>query len=420
LFPSLRNLNTNATKTTLVLCWAAASLWLSSFHEPWRDEAQAWLVARHLRGLSDLFFRSAMEASGPVYYALLWPVTRIATFSTGVFWVSWTGSFLSVCLLARLLPLVLLPFLLAGAYWGYEYAVISRLYGWGCAFFLAGVFFDLKDKKREMFFFFSLAIATQLTVCFAVMAWCLSRDWKRYRFLAVVILLSLIHLKSSGAHPWSTPGWIGFVPRRLFSSLGLPFLQWPLPLEMWGALGLVLGMLLISKRERIGMALALVPFAFLFGFVYAGNASLRHAGPLHVAWLIFLRDKKYRAFALILLVPSLMTAWQRAHLDYKRAFADGIFEARTIQSLSSRPVLHAKSPLEGFVVAAELDVPFAVDGKWIGEPFYSVSEEPVTCPVGDCFYLGKEPPEATGWGLVQTSHAPIVLDESFFLFRKLN
>ena len=106
--------------------------------------------------------------------------------------------------------------------------------------------------------------------------------------------------------------------------------------------------------------------------------------------------------------------------DDEAAFPDGIFEARTIQSLSSRPVLHAKSPPEGFVVAAELDVPFAVDGKWIGEPFYSVSEEPVTCPVGDCFYLGKEPPEATGWGLVQTSHAPIVLDESFFLFRKLN
>ncbi len=404
----------------LIFLWVVSSLLQASRHEPWRDEAQAWLVARHAGSLSELLFRPAMEASGPIYYLLLWPVTRIFEFAPGIFWFSWTGSLVAVILLSTFLPLSFLPLVLFGAYWGYEYSVIGRLYGWGCALFLAGVYFDRRGDRRAALAFLSLAVWTQLNFLFPVIAWVFSREWKRYWPVLLSGVLSVLYLKIGGPHPWDSPGLIGLVPRRLFSSLGLPFLQWPLPLETWGALGLVGGLSVLSRKEKIAMALALFPYTFLFALVYAGHASLRHAGPLNCVWLLFCAEKKKPWAIFLLLAVSLTATWTKGKQDWNEVFSDGLSAARKISELSSHPILHAESPLQGFVAAAVLDLPLAVEEKWVGEPFYSVSSTPVTCPAKDCFYLGRKPPPGTGWEKVYSATATIILDEAFDVFRRTN
>ena len=71
--------------------WLAWGLLGFYFHEAWRDEAQAWLVAKSAVSVKDLFFLSSLEATPPVYYVLLWPWAKLNP--GGFLWLQWVVSF---------------------------------------------------------------------------------------------------------------------------------------------------------------------------------------------------------------------------------------------------------------------------------------------------------------------------------------
>ena len=46
-------------------------------HEPWRDELQAWMIARASRRPGNLIANTAHEGHPALWYLLLWPIAKL-------------------------------------------------------------------------------------------------------------------------------------------------------------------------------------------------------------------------------------------------------------------------------------------------------------------------------------------------------
>jgi len=115
--------------------WTAFGLYLLFLalvvphHEPWADEAQAWLIARDLP-LPGIFHQAGYEGTPALWFCLLKVLCWLHTPYLGMRWLSAASAATGVFLFLRYsrfpLPLkLLLPF----TFWiQYQYAVVSRNY----------------------------------------------------------------------------------------------------------------------------------------------------------------------------------------------------------------------------------------------------------------------------------------------------
>ncbi len=99
------------------------------FHEPWADEAQAWLIARDL-GIRGILHQMGYEGSPPLWHLLLWVLIRLHLPYAALGAVSLTLMAAGMYIWLRWSPLpapvrVLLPFTF---YYQYQYAVVARSY----------------------------------------------------------------------------------------------------------------------------------------------------------------------------------------------------------------------------------------------------------------------------------------------------
>ncbi|MCU1429138.1 MAG: hypothetical protein JWL83_3138 [Actinomycetia bacterium] len=108
-------------------------------HEMWRDELQAWMIARASHSLPDLFNNIRYEGHPALWYLLLWPLAKINT-------APWMMQLAQLTIAALALALVLwrAPFtnlqkaLFAGGYFVvFEYGTLSRSYSLGFLFVAA-------------------------------------------------------------------------------------------------------------------------------------------------------------------------------------------------------------------------------------------------------------------------------------------
>ena len=134
------------TAVFLVICGFAISR-----HEMWRDEIQAWLVARDSASLLDLFRNLKYEGHQELWYLVLMPLTRISTNPAIMQIVHLLTAGTTVYLTARYAPFTRLQkFLIAfGYFYGYEYALISRNYALGVLFIT--LFCILYAQRRSHF-----------------------------------------------------------------------------------------------------------------------------------------------------------------------------------------------------------------------------------------------------------------------------
>ena len=105
---------------------AAVAVW---FHEPWADEAQAWLIARDL-GLRGILHQMGYEGSPPLWHLLLWALTRLHLPYAALGIVSLILVVSGMYIWLRWSPLpapvrLLVPF---AFYFQYQYAVVARSY----------------------------------------------------------------------------------------------------------------------------------------------------------------------------------------------------------------------------------------------------------------------------------------------------
>jgi hypothetical protein len=119
-------------------------LYTVSKHEPWADEAQAWLVARDFGWLRMIFSELRYEGHPPLWFVILWPAIHL--FHMPYAYLGYLGGTIAILGLAFLIFLAPFPrplrYLIASSFFFvYQYAVIARPYvlmpllGFGAAYF---------------------------------------------------------------------------------------------------------------------------------------------------------------------------------------------------------------------------------------------------------------------------------------------
>lgn len=146
--------------TLIYFCFAAI---VATHHEMWRDELQAWMIARDSIDLPDLLNNLRYEGHPPLWHLLLFILTRITHDPSAM-----AVLHLMIATLAMLVVFWRSPFsvfekalMIFSYFLFFEYAVISRNYGIGVLFiFLASEFFRQRHSRPWL-----------LAACVALLAW---------------------------------------------------------------------------------------------------------------------------------------------------------------------------------------------------------------------------------------------------------
>jgi hypothetical protein len=101
-----------------------------AWHEPWADEAQAWLLARDEPFWHLMLHAIRYEGTPGLWHALLWVLTRLHVSYIGMHWVAGAFAAVGVFVLLRWspFPLVLRLLFPFGFWLAYQNAVVARGY----------------------------------------------------------------------------------------------------------------------------------------------------------------------------------------------------------------------------------------------------------------------------------------------------
>jgi len=423
--------------------WVVSTLVVAYFHEPWRDEAQAWLVARYSESIVELFFRASIEASGPLYYLWLWPFARIWPdgFPFLHFSLSWMGTALAAWALLseKRIPAVVRGLFVFGYCLGFEYASVARLYGWGCWFLMRGISADLDGRPRVACAWLMASVSLQLNVALAVIGWVsyrvlvterIARWWPVFATFALHITL-LQWTRQGSPETWHFSTNL----TRLGSTLGAPFVQLPGSIGLAGLVIFPLAMSLLSSRARLGLLTALVPFFILYLFRYFGHPQSRHAGLLALVFTVIVGlewahlSTRKRQLALLLLSLSFVGGLLGRGQDIFYPFSDGAAVAKAVrEDLPGRkpPRLVSDYSYAGITASAILGIPLWVKGDRLSRPFgpTELARSPVHCPAEEtCYFVGDKPVGETlyaslgRWELLKEKSKWSVAPENLYLYR---
>lgn len=299
-------------KVVVFALWAGVTLLVAAAHEPWRDEADAWLFARD-GDLSPASLRAFTSGAGTpaLWYLLLAPLARSGAPYGAMTALHWLIAAAAVGLLVWRAPLppllrVVLPF---GFLFGYEYVVVARTYS--LTILLLFLWATLHPRRRERPLALGLVIgllastnahgfflAAGLGVALVIDV---ARAWtpRRGAGAALALALGLVALwqlwprPDPQALPEPHPSafralaavWDGFLPSvrgapDLVAAAGLPGALLALAASV-AVVALVLGG--VQGPLRAGLVLGLGGLLYIFVFRYFGSA--RHHGLLQALLL---------------------------------------------------------------------------------------------------------------------------------------
>lgn len=312
---------------------------VTSLHEPWKDETQAWRLAIDSDGLAALVRNSRYEGHPLLFHAMLQAIGHLSRS-----W--WAAAALHVVIACGAAWLVLryAPFtrlqkvLLVFGYWSvYEYAVVVRPYGLGMALAFAACAAWCAKPRRTGWAVVALALTANTTAMGTLLAMTLALafaiDWvwpdgegprpaRRTVGLAglvagvallVVIWLAAAQITppadaSFKGEPASLSGlslWnIAMLPtvelNALFPFTAIeygtvlwsrwlfdPYARWELALLLVASM-IVLGVgLLIAARRRVALVVYVVGTAgYLLFFAFFFSGAAHHHGSLFLVWVI--------------------------------------------------------------------------------------------------------------------------------------
>lgn len=302
-------------------------------HELWLDEAQAWLIAANATSLGDLAGRLAYEGHPPLWYLLLFGVSRLwrdplamqalalLAASAVAFLAAWRSPFTPAQ-----------KALFAFSYFPlFEYGVISRGYGLGLACLAAYAAMRCAGERRAWRLAIPLAFAALTSAYGLVLAWALAVGlvvslldpadpapagrpaWRDHAGGAAILLaataVALLAMRVPADASFRVvlaPGidvlraaWATYVPFWAFVPLpdvaaASPWNTSPLvgrPVlgqlaYVMGAVTLWLAAASLATRPA-ALAAFLAGAGVLWAFCYAGYAgSLRHHGHYFLLWLL--------------------------------------------------------------------------------------------------------------------------------------
>jgi MFS family permease len=121
-----------------------------SRHEMWRDELQAWMIARDSTSFTDLLHNIRYEGHPVLWYALLAPLSALRDAPSTMQILEWVVGVTTAGLVAWRAPFSngQKAMLLAGYFPLYEYGVLSRAYGLGLLLVVAICALAVRRRPR--------------------------------------------------------------------------------------------------------------------------------------------------------------------------------------------------------------------------------------------------------------------------------
>ncbi len=141
-----------------LLLYAACVLFVTAHHEPWRDEADQWMVARD-NGLGGLLRLTGYMGHPSLWYLILMPLTRLGVSYEAALFVNTAIAIAAAGLLLARAPFPLwMRCLIAFSFFpAYEYAVIARSYA--LTMLLVFALASLDERRTERPFLYGALIA---------------------------------------------------------------------------------------------------------------------------------------------------------------------------------------------------------------------------------------------------------------------
>lgn len=275
----------------LFAVYALATLVLTLHHEPWRDEANTWLVARDLP-LTDVVSWTQHDGTPFLWCTLLMPLAR-----GGFPFAAQSALHLIIVLAAAAVFLADAPFSLTtktlflfSFYPLYEYGAIARNYA--LAILLTfGVVALYRRRDRHLFAYalliallpnvnaHSIGIAAPMILLFAIEVVQRrrsdSRYWSALAIMCVGMLLSYVQLRSAQQQVVSPP-W----PGAFFEAASRAFLPsfsngWT---TLW-AVGCLIAVVVAIRKNYAALTMLVCSSSMLaLIFTYAWVAGFRHYG----------------------------------------------------------------------------------------------------------------------------------------------
>jgi len=124
---------TSITNLLLVIFFGLTAFLIIPYHEMWRDELQAWLIAKNSASILELLANVKYEGSGVLWHLLIYPLTKASLAPESMQYLHISISTLTVLVIAKWSPFtttqkILLCF---GYFIFYEYSLIARNYAIG-------------------------------------------------------------------------------------------------------------------------------------------------------------------------------------------------------------------------------------------------------------------------------------------------
>ena len=145
-------------------------------HEPWGDEIHSWNIAKGSTGYLELIHNTRYEGHPPVWYTVLWTISKFTHNFEFVQAIHWSIAAATVFLILffSAFPLstkMLLPF---GYYFFYEYAVLSRNYAIGILLlFIICIIIRKNFRYKLVVYYLLLLLMSNTHLLAALLAGCL-------------------------------------------------------------------------------------------------------------------------------------------------------------------------------------------------------------------------------------------------------
>ena len=146
--PTVENKRSHFWNVALIVAFGLLSAAGILRHEIWRDEAQAWLLARDSDSLMALFLSSRYEGHPLLWHFCLFWLAKVSHSSLMMQGFNWILAIASVSLMITRSPFSRLQrgLIIFGYFFIYEYTILSRSYGMGV--FFVFLFCTLYCRKR--------------------------------------------------------------------------------------------------------------------------------------------------------------------------------------------------------------------------------------------------------------------------------
>lgn len=315
---------------SLYTCLLAMATWKHTF---WRDETEAWLIARDSHSLTALLHNLRYEGHPPLWNLVLYGVT---CFTANPDWMKLPNFLFSVaaaCMIlsARQVPAWVRVGFVFSYFMLFEFAVIDRNYMIGLMFLVAAVTL-LKNDKSGLKIPLALSLAALSSLPALMISFCLypfhllpviaaakprtPREWWRAlgsrRILALAFFLACSLFALAVIHPPADSGLLletgvngsSLLHRFKIGSMAVAYL--PLPSQVAGfwdtsiliqsghhlstllGIALIISLLFFFRKKLVRYFFVLSSGLFVIEMAISGRYFMRHVGWLFIVFLLAL------------------------------------------------------------------------------------------------------------------------------------